>query len=56
VTSTALERAGREYHEFRAALMARNNEGLTKTYKRGRKSVVRETGAGYGDGRARLDI
>ncbi|MGH7136405.1 MAG: type IIL restriction-modification enzyme MmeI, partial [Pirellulales bacterium] len=29
-----LERAGREYYEFRAALMVRNNEGLTKTYNR----------------------
>jgi hypothetical protein len=25
---------GREYYEFRAALMVRNNEGLTKTYNR----------------------
>ncbi|NLF73742.1 MAG: hypothetical protein GX575_32305 [Candidatus Anammoximicrobium sp.] len=31
---TALESAGREYYEFRAALMVRNNEGLTKTYNR----------------------
>ncbi len=30
----ALEQAGREYYEFRAALMVRNNEGLTKTYNR----------------------
>ena len=29
-----LETAGREYYEFRAALMVRNNEGLTKTYNR----------------------
>jgi hypothetical protein len=29
-----LETAGREYYEFRAALMIRNNEGLTKTYNR----------------------
>jgi hypothetical protein len=29
-----LESAGREYYEFRAALMVRNNEGLTKTYNR----------------------
>ena len=27
-----LESAGKEYYEFRAALMVRNNEGLTKTY------------------------
>jgi hypothetical protein len=29
-----LEQVGTEYHEFRAALMVRNNEGLTKTYNR----------------------
>jgi hypothetical protein len=29
-----LEDAGRQYYEFRAALMVRNNEGLTKTYNR----------------------
>ena len=29
-----MEIAGREYYEFRAALMVRNNEGLTKTYNR----------------------
>lgn len=29
-----LEQAGREYYEFRANLMVRNNEGLTKTYNR----------------------
>ena len=33
-TNAALEAAGREYYEFRAALMVRNNEGLTKTYNR----------------------
>jgi hypothetical protein len=32
--NASLERAGREYCEFRAALMVRNNEGLTKTYNR----------------------
>jgi hypothetical protein len=32
--SQALEQAGRKYYEFRAALMVRNNEGLTKTYNR----------------------
>jgi hypothetical protein len=31
---TALEAPGREYYEFRAAVMSRNNEGLTKTYNR----------------------
>ena len=29
-----LESAGNAYYEFRAALMLRNNEGLTKTYNR----------------------
>jgi hypothetical protein len=33
-TNAALEAAGREYYEFRAALMVRQNEGLTKTYNR----------------------
>jgi hypothetical protein len=33
-THSALEAAGRAYHEFRAALMVRNNEGLTRTYNR----------------------
>jgi hypothetical protein len=30
----ALETAGKVYYEFRANLMIRNNEGLTKTYNR----------------------
>jgi len=33
-TVNSLEVAGRAYHDFRAALMIRNNEGLTKTYNR----------------------
>ena len=33
-SNPALEAAGRAYHEFRAALMVRNDEGLTKTYNR----------------------
>ena len=33
-TNTALETAGQEYYEYRAALMVRNDEGLTKTYNR----------------------
>ncbi len=33
-TNAELEAAGRKYYEFRAALMVRNNEGLTKTYNR----------------------
>ena len=32
--STALEAAGKAYYEFRAGLMLKNNEGLTKTYTR----------------------
>ena len=31
---TALEEVGRVYYDFRAALMARSNEGLTRTYNR----------------------
>ena len=33
-THSALEDAGRTYYEFRAALMVRHNEGMTKTYNR----------------------
>jgi hypothetical protein len=33
-TNPALEAAGRAYYEFRAALMIRNSQGLTKTYNR----------------------
>jgi hypothetical protein len=33
-TNSPLEHVGREYHEFRAALMVKSNEGLTKTYNR----------------------
>jgi hypothetical protein len=33
-SNAALEAAGKAYYEFRAALMVRNNEGLTKTYNR----------------------
>jgi hypothetical protein len=33
-TDERLETAGSEYYEFRAALMVRNDEGLTKTYNR----------------------
>ena len=33
-THSALEAAGKIYYEFRAALMVRNDEGLTKTYNR----------------------
>ena len=33
-TDPALEAVGEDYYEYRAALMVRNNEGLTKTYNR----------------------
>ena len=33
-TNTSLETIGQNYYEFRAELMVRNNEGLTKTYTR----------------------
>lgn len=33
-TNPSLESSGRAYYEFRADLMVRNNEGLTKTYNR----------------------
>lgn len=33
-TSAVLEAAGQAYYEYRAALMVKNNEGLTKTYNR----------------------
>src|SRR5262249_17168385 len=32
--NTSLQESGREYHQFRAWLMMRNYEGLTKTYNR----------------------
>ena len=33
-THPSLEAAGKAYHEHRAALMVRNNEGMTRTYNR----------------------
>ena len=33
-SNPTLEAAGKAYYEFRAELMVRNNEGLTKTYNR----------------------
>jgi hypothetical protein len=33
-SNPALEAAGKDYYEFRAELMVRDNEGLTKTYNR----------------------
>ncbi|MYB37481.1 MAG: N-6 DNA methylase [Gammaproteobacteria bacterium] len=32
--SAAIESTGNDYHRYRAALMVKNNEGLTKTYNR----------------------
>ena len=32
--NASLEPVGKRYHDFRAALMVKNNEGLTKTYNR----------------------
>ena len=40
----ALEAAGRAYYEHRAALMVRNNEGLTKTYNRFHDPYERDPG------------
>jgi len=40
-TDAALEAAGKAYYELRAALMVRNNEGLTKTYNRFHDPVER---------------
>lgn len=33
-TRVAIENAGRQYYDFRGALMVKNDEGLTKTYNR----------------------
>ena len=33
-THSSLDLVGKEYYEFRAALMVRNDEGMTKTYNR----------------------
>ncbi len=38
----ALEKAGKEYYEFRASLMVQNAEGLTKTYNRFHDSYNRD--------------
>ncbi len=43
-TDAALQAAGREYYEFRAALMVRHNEGLTDTYNRFHKRDERDPG------------
>ncbi len=39
-----LEAAGKTYYDFRAALMAKNNEGLTKTYNRFHSEEERDPG------------
>lgn len=43
-THPALESAGRVYHDFRAELMVRNSEGLTKTYNRFHDPYERDPG------------
>ncbi len=43
-TDATLEAAGQEYHDFRAALMIRHNEGLTKTYNRFHNSEETDPG------------
>lgn len=40
--NAVLEEVGREYYEFRAALMIRNNEGLTETYNHFHNPDVRQ--------------
>ncbi|TAZ59568.1 hypothetical protein ELH71_10005 [Rhizobium ruizarguesonis] len=43
-TFPALEAAGRAYHDFRAALMIENDQGMTKTYNRFHDPVERSPG------------
>lgn len=43
-SNEAIERAGCEYYDFRAALMVKNDEGLTKTYNRFHDRENREPG------------
>jgi hypothetical protein len=43
-SNNALSRVGREYYEFRAALMVKNDEGLTKTYNRFHNPDERDLG------------
>ena len=43
-TDPTLETVGQTYYEFRAALMVRNDEGLTKTYNRFGPDPIRWTG------------
>ncbi|MFT3879462.1 MAG: hypothetical protein QM703_07360 [Gemmatales bacterium] len=41
-TDARLEAVGKEYYEYRAALMVKNNEGLTKTYNHFHDPLCRE--------------
>ncbi len=43
-TSPGLEAAGRTYHDFRAALMIENDQGMTKTYNRFHDPAERSPG------------
>ncbi len=43
-TSPALEAAGQAYHDFRAALMVENDQGMTKTYNRFHDPAERSPG------------
>lgn len=43
-TSPALEAAGQTYHDFRAALMFENDQGMTKTYNRFHDPLERSPG------------
>ncbi|BBE73283.1 Eco57I restriction-modification methylase domain-containing protein [Oharaeibacter diazotrophicus] len=43
-TSPTLEAAGQAYHDFRAALMVENDQGMTKTYNRFHDSLERSPG------------
>lgn len=43
-TSPALEAAGQAYHDFRAALMVENDQGMTKTYNRFHDPLERSPG------------
>ncbi len=42
-TDAALDAAGREYYDYRAALMVRHNEGLTTTYNRFHDRLERDS-------------
>lgn len=44
ISDSTIEAAGRAYYEYRATLMVRNNEGLTKTYNRFHDPYDRDPG------------